>query len=199
ETLDGLAYAHNDIVDGLSVFDVIPRTSEKKNRVAGVCGGGGGPQPSLAGFVGGGMLSAAVNGRVFSAPAADQVLEAMKPADEGAAVFLVIKNYSGDVMNFEMSQELAEMEDIDVETIIVDDDIGVEDSLYTQGKRGVAGTVLVHKVVGYFADQGKSLAEIKEIAYALVQNIHTIGLALTGATTPEGGKPSFNLADDEIE
>jgi len=199
EMLDGLAYAHNDIVERLSGFDVITRTSEKKNRVAVVSGGGAGNEPSHAGFVGEGMLSAAVSGPVFTSPAPDQILEAIKAANEGAGVFLVIKNYSGDVMNFEMSQELAEMEDIDVETIIVDDDIGVEDSLYTQGKRGVAGTVLVHKVVGYFADQGKSLAEIKEIADALVPNIHTIGLALTGATTPEGGKPSFNLADDEIE
>lgn len=199
EMLDGLAYTHDDIVERVDGFDVIVRTFEKQNKVAVISGGGAGHEPSHAGFVGQGMLSAAVSGPVFTSPAPDQILEAIKVADEGAGVFLVIKNYSGDVMNFEMAQELAEMEDIDVETVIVDDDIGVEDSLYTQGKRGVAGTVLVHKVLGYYAEQGKSLAEIKEIADALVPNIHTIGLALTGATTPEGGKPSFNLADDEIE
>lgn len=199
EMLNGLAYAHNDIVERLDGFDVIVRKSEKNNKVAVISGGGAGHEPSHAGFVGEGMLSAAVSGPVFTSPAPDQIVEAIKAADEGAGVFLVIKNYSGDVMNFEMAQELAEMDDIEVETIIVDDDIGVEDSLYTQGKRGVAGTVLVHKIIGYYASQGKTLAEIKKIADTLVPNIHTIGLALTGATTPEGGKPSFNLADDEIE
>lgn len=199
EMLDGLAYTHADIVERVEGFDVIVRTAPKDNKVAIISGGGAGHEPSHAGFVGEGMLSAAVSGPVFTSPAPDQILEAIKAADEGAGVFLVIKNYSGDVMNFEMAQELADMEDIQVETVIVDDDIGVEDSLYTQGKRGVAGTVLVHKVLGYYAAQGKSLAEIKAIADELVPNIHTIGLALTGATTPEGGKPSFNLAEDEIE
>lgn len=199
EMLDGLAYAHDDIVERLAGYDVIVRKATKDNKVAVISGGGAGHEPSHAGFVGEGMLSAAVSGPVFTSPAPDQIVEAIKAADEGAGVFLVIKNYSGDVMNFEMAQELAEMDDIDVESIIVDDDIGVEDSLYTQGKRGVAGTVLVHKIVGYLASQGKSLSEIKEAAEALVPNIHTIGLALTGATTPEGGKPSFNLSDDEIE
>lgn len=145
------------------------------------------------------MLSAAVCGAVFTSPTPDQILEAIKAADEGAGVFMVIKNYSGDIMNFEMAQELAEMEGIDVASVVVDDDIAVENSLYTQGRRGVAGTILVHKILGHAARQGKSLAEIKALADALVPNIKTIGFALSGATVPEVGKPGFVLADDEFE
>ncbi|KUH48633.1 dihydroxyacetone kinase subunit DhaK, partial [Streptococcus agalactiae] len=125
--------------------------------------------------------------------------EAIKEADEGAGVFMVIKNYSGDIMNFEMAQDMAEMEGIEVASVVVDDDIAVEDSLYTQGKRGVAGTILVHKILGHAARHGKSLQEIKAIADELVPNIHTVGLALSGATVPEVGKPGFVLAEDEIE
>ena len=120
------------------------------------------------------MLSAAIAGAVFTSPTPDQILEAIKEADQGAGVFMVVKNYSGDIMNFEMAQELAEMEGIEVASIVVDDDIAVENSLYTQGRRGVAGTIFV-------------------------PNIHTIGLALSGATVPEVGKPGFVLAEDEIE
>ncbi|MEG2709349.1 MAG: dihydroxyacetone kinase subunit DhaK, partial [Vagococcus sp.] len=127
------------------------------------------------------------------------VFEGIKAADTGAGVLLIIKNYSGDVMNFEMAKEMAEMEDITVETIIVDDDIAVEDSTYTAGRRGVAGTVLVHKILGAYADQGKTLQEVKEMADKLVPNIKTIGVALTGATVPAVGKPGFVLEDDEIE
>ena len=112
---------------------------------------------------------------------------------------MVIKNYSGDIMNFEMAQDMAEMEGIEVSSVVVDDDIAVEDSLYTQGKRGVAGTIFVHKILGFYARNGKSLKEIKEIADKLVPNIHTVGLALSGATVPEVGKPGFELSDEEIE
>ena len=129
----------------------------------------------------------------------DQILEAIKQSDEGAGVFMVIKNYSGDVMNFEMAKDLAEMEGIAVESVVVDDDIAVEDSLYTQGKRGVAGTIFVHKILGNAAENGKSLSEIKELADKLVPNIHTVGLALSGATVPEVGKPGFVLDENEIE
>ncbi|MDN6657099.1 MAG: dihydroxyacetone kinase subunit DhaK, partial [Staphylococcus simulans] len=136
---------------------------------------------------------------VFTSPTPDQILEAIKVSDEGAGVFLVIKNYSGDIMNFEMAQELAEMEGIEVASVVVDDDIAVEDSLYTQGKRGVAGTILVHKILGYAAQQGKSITEIKELSKNLIPNIKSIGLALTGVTTPGSNQPSFVLAEDEIE
>lgn len=199
EMLDGLAYVHNNLVHRVEGFDIIARNEEKSGKVALISGGGSGHEPSHAGFVGEGMLSAAVCGAVFTSPTPDQVLEAIKEADEGAGVFMVIKNYSGDIMNFEMAQDMAEMEGIDVASVVVDDDIAVEDSLYTQGKRGVAGTILVHKILGHAARHGKSLQEIKAIADELVPNIHTVGLALSGATVPEVGKPGFVLAEDEIE
>lgn len=199
EMLDGLAYVHNDLVHRIEGFDIIARNEEKSGKVALISGGGSGHEPSHAGFVGEGMLSAAVCGAVFTSPTPDQVLEAIKEADEGAGVFMVIKNYSGDIMNFEMAQDMAEMEGIKVASVVVDDDIAVEDSLYTQGKRGVAGTILVHKILGHAARHGKSLQEIKAIADELVPNIHTVGLALSGATVPEVGKPGFVLAEDEIE
>lgn len=199
QMLDGLSYAYSDLVERVPETDVIARKDRNEGKVGLVSGGGSGHEPSHAGFVGKGMLSAAVCGEVFTSPTPDQVLEGIKAADTGAGVMLIIKNYSGDVMNFEMAKDMAEMEGIEVETIIVDDDIAVEDSTFTAGRRGVAGTVLVHKILGAYADQGKSLAEVKAVADKLVTNIKTIGVALTGATVPAVGKPGFVLADDEIE
>ncbi|CYT83890.1 dihydroxyacetone kinase [Streptococcus suis] len=199
EMLKGLVFMHQDLVDRIDGFDVIIRKAEKTDKVGIISGGGSGHEPSHAGFVGKGMLSAAVCGAVFTSPTPDQILEAIKAADEGAGVFMVIKNYSGNIMNFEMAQELAEMEGIEVASVIVDDDIAVENSLYTQGRRGVAGTILVHKILGHAAETGKSLAEIKELADRLVPQIKTIGLALSGATVPEVGKPGFVLEEDEFE
>lgn len=199
DMLQGLAYMHDDLVERLDGYDVIVRKAEKTGKVALISGGGSGHEPSHAGFVGEGMLSAAICGAVFTSPTPDQILEAIKAADEGAGVFMVIKNYSGDIMNFEMAQELAEMEGIDVASVVVVDDIAVENSLYTQGRRGVAGTILVHKILGHAAREGKSLADIKALADELVLNIKTIGLALSGATVPEVGKPGFVLEDDEFE
>lgn len=199
QMLDGLSYAYSDLVERVPETDVIARKDRNEGKVGLVSGGGSGHEPSHAGFVGKGMLSAAVCGEVFTSPTPDQVLEGIKAADTGAGVMLIIKNYSGDVMNFEMAKDMAEMEGIEVETIIVDDDIAVEDSTFTAGRRGVAGTVLVHKILGAYADQGKSLAEVKAAADKLVPNIKTIGVALTGAIVPAVGKPGFVLADDEIE
>lgn len=199
EMLEGLAYIHSDLVYRVEGFDIIARKGDKTGQVGIISGGGSGHEPSHAGFVGDGMLSAAICGAVFTSPTPDQVLQAIKEADQGAGVFMVIKNYSGDIMNFEMAQDLAEMEGIEVASVVVDDDIAVEDSLYTQGRRGVAGTILVHKILGHAARAGKSLTEIKALADELVKNIHTVGLALSGATVPEVGKPGFVLEDDEIE
>lgn len=199
DMLGGLSFMHDDLVRRLDSFDVIVRKAEKTGKVALISGGGSGHEPSHAGFVGDGMLSAAVCGAVFTSPTPDQILEAIKAADEGAGVFMVIKNYSGDIMNFEMAQELAEMEGIEVASVVVDDDIAVEDSLYTQGRRGVAGTILVHKILGHAAREGKSLAEIKALADQVVPQIKTIGLALSGATVPEVGQPGFVLEEDEFE
>lgn len=199
EMLDGLAYVHNDLVHRVEGFDIIARNEQVAGQVGLISGGGSGHEPAHAGFVGDGMLSAAIAGAVFTSPTPDQILEAIKEADQGAGVFMVVKNYSGDIMNFEMAQELAEMEGIEVASVVVDDDIAVENSLYTQGRRGVAGTIFVHKILGHAAREGKSLADIKALADKIVPNIHTIGLALSGATVPEVGKPGFVLAEDEIE
>ena len=199
EMLDGLAYVHNDLVHRVEGFDIIARNEQVAGQVGLISGGGSGHEPAHAGFVGDGMLSAAIAGAVFTSPTPDQILEAIKEADQGAGVFIVVKNYSGDIMNFEMAQELAEMEGIEVASVVVDDDIAVENSLYTQGRRGVAGTIFVHKILGHAAREGKSLADIKSLADKIVPNIHTIGLALSGATVPEVGKPGFVLAEDEIE
>ena len=199
EMLDGLAYVHHDLVHRVDGFDIIARNEQAPGQVGLISGGGSGHEPAHAGFVGDGMLSAAIAGAVFTSPTPDQILEAIKEADQGAGVFMVVKNYSGDIMNFEMAQELAEIEGIEVASVVVDDDIAVENSLYTQGRRGVAGTIFVHKILGHAAREGKSLAEIKDLADKIVPNIHTIGLALSGATVPEVGKPGFVLAEDEIE
>ena len=199
EMLDGLAYVHSDLVHRVEGFDIVARNEQAAGQVGLISGGGSGHEPAHAGFVGDGMLSAAIAGAVFTSPTPDQILEAIKEADQGAGVFMVVKNYSGDIMNFEMAQELAEMEGIEVASVVVDDDIAVENSLYTQGRRGVAGTIFVHKILGHAAREGKSLAEIKDLADKIVPNIHTIGLALSGATVPEVGKPGFVLAEDEIE
>lgn len=199
EMLEGLAFAYEDLVERLPETTVIHRKVDHKDKVALVSGGGSGHEPAHAGFVGKGMLSAAVCGEVFTSPTPDQIFEAIKASDEGHGVFLIIKNYSGDVMNFDMAKDLAEMEDIPVEFVIVDDDVAVEDSTYTAGKRGIAGTVLVHKILGGAAEQGLTLAEVKELADKLIPNIKSIGVALKAATVPEVGKPGFELADDEIE
>ena len=199
EMLDGLAYVHSDLVHRVDGFDIIARNEQAAGQVGLISGGGSGHEPAHAGFVGDGMLSAAIAGAVFTSPTPDQILEAIKEADQGAGVFMVVKNYSGDIMNFEMAQELAEMEGIEVASVVVDEDIAVENSLYTQGRRGVAGTIFVHKILGHAAREGKSLAEIKDLADKIVPNIHTIGLALSGATVPEVGKPGFVLEEDEIE
>lgn len=199
EMLDGMAFAYDDVIERIPNTMVIRRKMEKKNQTGLVSGGGSGHEPAHAGFVGKGMLSAAVAGQVFTSPTPDQILEGIKASDEGKGVFLIIKNYTGDVLNFEMAAELAEMEDIQVEQIIVDDDIAVEDSTYTAGKRGIAGTILVHKILGGAAEKGQNLQEIKLTAERLIPNIKSIGVALGPATNPEVGKPGFSLEEDEIE
>lgn len=199
EMLEGFTYAYSPIVRRIEGTNVVARVAPSEGKVGIVSGGGSGHEPAHAGFVGKGMLDAAVCGEIFTSPTPDQVLEGIKAADQGAGVLLIIKNYSGDIMNFEMAAEMAEMEDITVEKIVVDDDIAVEDSTYTAGRRGVAGTILVHKIVGALAEQGKTLTEIKKVADDLVGNIKTLGVALSGATVPSVGKPGFILAEDEIE
>ena len=201
EMVDGLVRSYPQYLRQIPDTEAVMRADEDSmaGKVGIVSGGGSGHEPAHAGFVGKGMLSGAVCGQVFTSPTPDQIYEAIKQADHGKGVFLVVKNYSGDVMNFDMAKDLAEVDDIQTKTIVVDDDIAVEDSLFTQGKRGVAGTVLMHKILGAAADQGASLDDLDQLAQAVLPNIKTIGIALHAATVPEVGKPGFELEDDEIE
>lgn len=191
EMVTGLSRMYPQYVERIPGTTALVRSDKEsmKGKVGLVSGGGSGHEPAHAGYVGAGMLTAAVCGQVFTSPTPDQ----------GKGVFLIVKNYSGDVMNFDMAKDLAAMDDIEVRSIVVDDDIAVENSLYTQGRRGVAGTVFMHKILGAAADQGASLDEIEQLAKAVLPHINTIGVALSAATVPEVGKPGFVLADDEIE
>lgn len=200
EMINGLVQTHDDIVHRLDDTRVVVRNYEGKGKVGLISGGGSGHEPSHAGFVGKGMLSAAVCGDVFTSPTVDQVYEGIKAANKGAGVFLVIKNYTGDVINFTMAKEMAEENDgIKVEFVITNDDIAVEDSTWTEGRRGVAGTVLVHKILGALAENGASIDEVKAESEKLIKEMATLGLALTPAIVPQAGKPGFELGDDEIE
>lgn len=201
EMVDGLVRAYPQYLTQIDGTEAVVRTNKDsmKGKVGLVSGGGSGHEPAHAGYVGQGMLSAAVCGQVFTSPTPDQIYEAIKAVDQGQGVFCIVKNYSGDVMNFDMAKDLAETDGIDVKSVVVDDDIAVKDSLYTQGRRGVAGTVFVHKILGAAADQGATLDEIETLANEVVKNIKTIGVALSAATNPEVGKPGFELKSDEIE
>ncbi len=180
-------------------FDVIVRKEKKKDKVALVSGGGSGHEPAHAGYVGYGMLDAAVAGPVFTSPTPDQIYEAIKAVDDGKGTLLIIKNYTGDVMNFDMAADMAGMEDIKVEQVIVNDDVAVKDSLYTTGRRGVAGTVFVHKIAGAAAEEGRSLEDVKSVAEKVIANVRTMGVAISPCTVPAAGKPGFEISDDEME
>lgn len=200
EMINGLVATHDNIVHRVGDTRVVARNYEGNGKVGLVSGGGSGHEPSHAGFVGKGMLSAAVCGDVFTSPTVDQVYEGIKAADKGAGVFLVIKNYTGDLINFTMAKEMAEdMDNIKVDSVTVNDDIAVEGSTWTEGRRGVAGTVLVHKILGAMAENNATLDEIKNESEILIKEMATLGLALTPAIVPQAGKPGFELADDEIE
>lgn len=199
EMVKGMVFAYDELVEQLPETNVVHRKAEKTGKVGLVSGGGSGHEPAHAGFVGKGMLSAAVCGEIFTSPTPDQILEAVKVSDEGKGVLLIIKNYSGDVMNFEMAKDLADMEDIQVEYVVVDDDIAVEDSTFTAGRRGIAGTVLVHKILGAAAENGATLEELKTLGEDVIASLKSVGLALSPATNPEVGKPGFEIGDNEIE
>lgn len=198
ETIAGFVAAHKDVVtsDGQFVERAEPKA---QGKVGIISGGGSGHEPLHAGFVGYGMLDAAVPGPVFTSPTPDPIVAATKAADHGAGVLYIVKNYTGDVLNFDTAAELAEFDDIEVSQVIVDDDAAVEDSLYTAGRRGVAGTVLVEKIAGADAERGDSLAEVAAVATEVVKNTRSMGVALTSCTVPHVGKPSFDLGDSEVE
>ncbi|MFK4567542.1 dihydroxyacetone kinase subunit DhaK [Enterococcus sp. UD-01] len=198
EMVAGFVRVHQKTIEQVPETFVL-KQKEISKQVALISGGGSGHEPAHAGFVGSGMLQAAVCGQVFTSPTPDQIFEGIKAIDQGQGVVMIVKNYSGDIMNFEMAKDLAEMEEIKVGMIVVDDDIAVENSTYTQGKRGVAGTILVHKIIGAAARNGATVEELTALGENVVKNLKTIGVALTGATVPEVGKPGFVLADDEVE
>lgn len=170
-----------------------------KNKVALISGGGSGHEPAHAGYIGKGMLDAAVLGEVFTSPSVDQVYEGIKAVDSGEGVLLIIKNYTGDVLNFEMAAELAEAEGIQVAQVIVNDDVAVEDSSFTTGRRGIAGTVFVHKISGAKAEMGGTLEEVKTVAEKVVNNVRSMGMAISPCAIPAAGEPSFTLLEDEME
>ena len=199
EMLDGIAKMHPEYVKRLDGLDVIVRSEKKKDKVALISGGGSGHEPAHAGYVGYGMLDGAVAGPVFTSPTPDQIYEAVKAVDDGKGTLLVIKNYTGDIMNFDMAAEMAAMEGIEVEQVVVNDDVAVKDSLYTTGRRGVAGTVFVHKIAGAAAEEGRSLKEVKEVAEKVIANVRTMGVAISPCTVPAAGKPGFEINDDEME
>jgi len=170
-----------------------------KNKVAIVSGGGSGHEPMHGGFVGMGMLDAACPGAVFTSPTPDQMLEATKAVNGGKGVLHIVKNYTGDIMNFELAAEMARAEGIEVTSVVIADDVAVKDSLYTAGRRGVGGTVLAEKIVGAAAEAGADLATVTALCQKVQDNVRSMGMALTSCTVPAAGKPTFELGDDEME
>ncbi|MEK5521752.1 dihydroxyacetone kinase subunit DhaK [Heyndrickxia sporothermodurans] len=200
DMLDGLIAAFPNqlkLVEGTTV--IARKNAPILNKVGVISGGGSGHEPAHAGYIGKGMLDAAIAGEVFTSPTPDQVYEAIKAVDGGAGVFMVIKNYTGDVLNFEMAAELAEADGIQVAQVIVNDDVAVEDSSFTTGRRGIAGTVFVHKIAGAKAESGATLQEVQAIAEKVVNNVRSMGMALSPCTVPAAGLPSFELEENEME
>ena len=199
EMLDGMVCAYPQYIRRLDGFDVVVRANGSQGKVALVSGGGSGHEPTHGGYVGKGMLDGAIAGAVFTSPTPDQVYEAIKAADGGRGVLLVIKNYTGDVLNFEMAADMARDEGIEVEQVVVADDVAVENSTWTQGRRGIAGTILVHKLAGACAEMGGDLAEVKRVAEKVIENVRSMGMAVHACTVPATGRPNFDLAEDEVE
>jgi phosphoenolpyruvate---glycerone phosphotransferase subunit DhaK len=198
DALKGVAAAHPELAVDFAAR-VVARATPKPGKVALISGGGSGHEPLHSGFVGPGMLDAACAGEVFTSPTPDQMLAAVQAVDTGAGALFIVKNYTGDVLNFEMAAELAEAEGIAVKTVLVADDVAVEDSTWTAGRRGVGTTVFVEKIAGAAAEEGADLDAVHAIATRVSENGRSMGVALTSATLPSVGRPSFDLPDDEIE
>jgi len=200
DMLAGMAAAYPEYIRLLPDLNVVVRADAPvKGKVALVSGGGSGHEPTHGGYVGRGMLDAACAGNVFTSPTPDQVLAAIKAVDGGAGVLLVVKNYTGDIMNFDMAAEMAAAEGIETASVVVNDDVAVENSTWTQGRRGIAGTIFVHKIAGAKAQAGGSLSEVKAVAEKVIANVRSMGMALTPCVVPAAGKPNFTLAEDEME
>lgn len=200
EMCEGMEKAHPDLIKFKKKYRIVVRKEHNKNKVALISGGGSGHEPAHGGLVGKGMLDAAVCGDVFASPSTMQVYNSIIETETDKGTILIIKNYSGDVMNFDAAAEMAEEEDdIKVEKVYVNDDVAVENSTHTVGRRGVAGTIFVHKIAGAAAEAGKDLAEVKRIAEKVINNVRSIGFAFTSCTVPAKGTPTFTLEEDEME
>jgi len=200
ESLRGMEAAHPDLITVHYDPHYIARAdAPTQGKVALVSGGGSGHEPMHGGFVGKGMLDAACPGQVFTSPTPDQMEAATKAVNGGAGVIHIVKNYTGDVMNFEMAADLCRAEGIDVESVLVDDDVAVQDSLYTAGRRGVGTTVLMEKIAGAAAEDGRELKQVADICRKVNEWGRSMGMALTSCTVPAAGKPTFELGDDEME
>jgi dihydroxyacetone kinase-like protein len=196
ESLDGFAAAHSDIVTLGEGRKFVRRSTRKPGKVALISGGGSGHEPLHAGFVGLGMLDAACPGQVFTSPTPDQMIAAAEAVDGGAGILFIVKNYEGDVMNFDMAAEMAGRE---IMRVLIDDDVAVETSTYSTGRRGVAGTMVVEKIVGAAAEEGRSLVDLKALGDRVNARTRSMGVALTSCTVPAAGQPTFTLAKDEME
>ena len=199
EELAGMALAHADLIRVESPNIVVRKDAPRQGKVGVISGGGSGHEPMHGGFVGRGMLDAACPGAVFTSPVPDQMLAATQAVSGGAGVLHIVKNYTGDIMNFELAAELAKAEGIEVESVVIADDVAVKDSLYTAGRRGVGGTVLAEKIVGAAAEEGADLATVKALCERVQANVRSMGMALTSCTVPAAGKPTFEIGDDEME
>jgi dihydroxyacetone kinase-like protein len=199
EALAGLAAAHLDLRVDFAAQIVVRADAPRQGKVGLVSGGGSGHEPLHGGFVGFGMLDAACPGEVFTSPVPDQILAATKAVDGGAGVVHIVKNYTGDVMNFQMAAELADDENISVDTVLVDDDVAVENSTWTAGRRGTGATLIVEKVAGALAEEGGTLADVVAVGRRVNELSASFAVALTACTTPAAGKPGFDLPDDEME
>ena len=199
EMIEGLAKAAPQKLRKLPEGNIIVRAQKKEGKVALVSGGGSGHEPAHGGYVGEGMLDCAVAGAVFTSPTPDQIYEGIKAIATEAGVLAIVKNYTGDVLNFEMAIDMAKDEGVRADYVIVNDDVAVKDSLYTTGRRGVAGTVLVHKIAGARAEEGASLPEVKACAENVIKNVRSMGMAISPCTVPAAGKHGFTLKENEIE
>jgi phosphoenolpyruvate---glycerone phosphotransferase subunit DhaK len=199
DALAGMAAAHPSLAVDLENKVIIRAGGPRAGKVGLVSGGGSGHEPLHGGFVGYGMLDAACAGEVFTSPVPDQMLAATTAVNGGAGVLHIVKNYTGDILNFKMAAELAEDEGIEVVSVVTNDDVAVQDSLYTAGRRGVGATVFVEKIAGALAEEGADLASVADVAREVNERSRSLGIALTSCTVPAAGKPTFELAESEIE
>ena len=199
EMIEGLVKSRPQKLEKLEAGNIVVRKERKQGKVALVSGGGSVHEPAHGGYVGRGMLDAAVAGPVFTSPTPDMVYEGIKAVATDAGVLCIVKNYTGDVMNFEMAVDMAKDDDIKADYVVVNDDVAVEDSSFTTGRRGVAGTILVHKIAGARAEEGGTLEEVKAVAEKVIANVRTMGMAIQPCTVPAAGKPGFELPEDEME